>query len=365
MWGSPGIKINHVIFLVVISCIPSMFTIPAHATKENTIDIQYPVFSTIIYGSGSLIANGTFQDYNSSAVPVITISIDNSQYTPNISGEYWNISLNLASGWHTLTATIRDQTSKDQQTVQFLVLNGHMAIPKMNLLVIKESQVCLSLLKSGTNSSCPTLGELKQYDTSNQAIAGKILQNNDGTWYRTPPQLKDWWNFIDKKGNPVICVECDYDYALLSQAQVIFLEPHGFVFPSLDPVQYENTTTTYWNGTDYVTKTIQVSSYPNTTLDVNFDRYVSPDCLTADIVYSKIMMLDTINYLDNGCKKSNLITNSTLLIPKVPFDYNNPFSSLHYQSYAQSIKNTGGLSNCIIEKCDYKDPYSNSDYAKG
>lgn len=331
--------------------------LPSHAAQPTGIQITYPTFSTILYGNGSLVATGTFTEFNATLTPTISISLDGTHYTPNVDGNTWSIYFsNISGGWHTIIASLSDTQTTKQDSVQFLIINGHVSIPKLNILLLKESSTCLALLKSHTPSSCPTLGQLKQYDTSNQFLSGTILQKSDGTWYRTPAHVKGWWNFINKTGNPVICVECDFDYSLIDQAQIIFLNPNGFVFASPNPALYQNNTETYWNGTQYLTRTVQQETPSSTTFQINFDRYVSPDCLTANISYSPMLLGDTISYMENGCKKTNLITSKTLVVPQVPFDTEH-CTQCHYEQWLNQVKQ--GNSSKM------RDPNDNPGYANG
>lgn len=349
------------LMLVILGSLSLLSIIPAHANQPTGINITYPTFSTIIYdnanGTNSLIGTGTFQEDNATLTPTITISLDNNQYTPNVNGNTWSISLGgLSGGWHTITAKLSDTISNVQDTVQFLVINGHVAIPKINLLLIQESNTCEKLLQSNITSDCPTLGQLKSYDTSNKFLAGDIVQQSNGLWIREPPHVKGWWNFVTSTGNPVVCVQCDFNFGLIDQAQILFIEPHSFTFASPSPNQYQNTTETYWNGTQDLTRIMQQPTGASTTFNINFDRYVSSDCLTANIAYSPMMLSDTIAYLEGGCKKTNLITNKTLVVPIVPFNTEH-CTECHYETWLNQVKHS----------TDYtmKDPNENPGYAKG
>ncbi len=107
------------------------------------------------------------------------------------------------------------------------------------------------------------------------------------------------------------------------------------------------------------------------------DRYVDDTCMSADIVYSRSLMLDTIKYLESGCKQTSISNTSVVQIPNNPLvNYNrttnvpfhkfildSPYSSLNYKNYLKSLlhghsifsgnKTAGGLGpgNCITHIC--------------
>ena len=232
-----------------------------------------------------------------------------------------------------------------------------------NLILVKLSEGCEKLISSGNNSTCPTISTLKTYDTSNQNQVGKFIQKPDGSWIRSSPTIKNWWSFINKTGTPVVCVECDYDYSLLDMAQLIMIEPNQFSYASLSPYQNDTIPWTIFNGTQYVTRQIQdlTNSY---TLDVNSNRYVTPDCLNANISYSPMLLSDTISYLENGCTKTNLRLNSTLTVPLHPFDLQHCVQC-NYQKWLSQAKQNN-IGNCITNKCQtITDPNSNPGFRFG
>ena len=275
----------------LIVCLPVMIISlsliglsPAWAENLH-VAIVTPSPNAIFY-NGTAVMTGTFEDDNTTSTYTITGIADGNDYAASVtSPNTWSVEFTgLSPGWHRIGVEIADQLYNTEDYEEIIIISGHMSQPKQNILLIKESETCLDLLKINTTSDCPTLGQLLPWDTSNQNIAGKIIKEPNGQWTRTKPVASQWWNFINKTGNPVVCVECDFDYGLIDQAQMIILEPKGFSFPSSSSYTYYNTTESYWNGTMYLTRAIQVPQQ-YTTLVINHDRYLYPDCSTEDLVF--------------------------------------------------------------------------------
>lgn len=346
-----------VIFLSLIG------TSPAWAENLH-ISIISPTPNSVFYNN-TVTVSGTWSDDNSTSSPTLSVgAIDQGMNGPSVSGNTWTINLsNLNPGWHTIEAIISDQTTTRQvDSVQVIIITGHQNQPRFNILFVKESNTCLALLKSNSKSGCPTLGTLNQWDTSNQKIAGKIVQLPNGQWTRTKPMLAQWWNFVNQTGLPVVCVECDFDYSQIARAQIIFVDPHGFKFPTLNAVQYQNQTESYWNGTMYLNRIVQQQTTASTTLTINSDRYHSPDCTSSEIGYSPQMMADTIAFMDSNCVKTNLILNSTIVVPQIPFDFAHS-TWYHGEKWLENVTSSIATQNCQ-EGCKNiaSDPYHNKGF---
>ena len=217
---------------------------------------------------------------------------------------------------------------------------------RYHILAVEYSEGCQTMINHNLTSSCPVLNQIWKYDTSNKYISGNIILSH-GKYIRSNPQIKNdylWYN--DSK--TIVCVDCNLPLDKPDVFQTIFIEPSSFVY--INKTQTLNNTNTW-------------TSFSN--------RYVSPDCISSTIGYSDFLLNDTINYMLSNCTITNIHNNQTNFIKQTPFQYNNPFSSLHMQTYLKELMHghdffngnhtLGGLGigNCINIKCDYKDPYRN------
>lgn len=188
------------------------------------------------------------------------------------------------------------------------------------------------------NSTCPATSQLVKYDTSNQKVSGKFVISN-GEVIRTNPQLKNHWLWYY---TPIVCIICKVPLDKPDLFSVIFIEPQGF---------------TYTYKTDNAT---------NNTFKSYKDRFTTPDCISTMIGTTKnfdYLLNDTIHYVLSGCKITNININQTNTLKQTPFNYDNPYSTLHYQKQIQQLK-TSVVKNCINVKCDIKDPYIKKNWNK-
>ncbi len=349
-------------FLLLLALIPALlFTFnDAHAFMSITLTNPSPNAQII---GNSLDINGTWEDTNSSSIPTISAGVvDQGLVTATVSGNTFGVSISgLTSGNHTVQATITDQIGSTSDRFQIEIVAGHIVQSKLNLILLKESNTCEVLLKENIPSGCPTLNQLAPFDTSDHRYTGKIIQTDSGQWIRTKPVISQWWNFINATGKPVVCVECDFDYAQVARTQIVFIQPVSFAFASLDPVPERNVTETYWNGTEYLTRSITDTSPPSITLNVNHNRYYSPDCMESDIAFSPILINDTINFLESGCTKTKLILTTTLTGASVPFDFAHS-NWYHEQVWLNNVTASIASQDCQ-EGCKdiARDPYHTVD----
>jgi len=201
------------------------------------------------------------------------------------------------------------------------------SVQQIGKIGIQLSMVCLAELKSHTNSSCLNYNDLKQFDNTNPLYAGLWVEQPYE--HRLAPKIKNHENF---NPNPwAIMVDPNADYT--TSAKMIIVDTHF----------------TWTNQNDSSNKGLQMKSYQ--------DRYVSSDCNEARVGPNIPLIQDTITYLESGCTTSNMNTTKIIYQKEIPFSYNNPHSTLHYQDLVSKVKATGGLGNCLQNQCGLKDPY--------
>ena len=216
------------------------------------------------------------------------------------------------------------------------------------ILFVNLSQTCENMIKYHI-SGCPSLSSLVSFDTSNQNISGKFVKIGNDT-IRTNPQVKSNWLYYFGKSK-IVCVECSADITVMQQSQQIIIQPTGFSFVD----QIANATKGQW------------VSYS--------DRYMQ-GCDTATISNDMGLLKDTIHYMLSGCvAKTGFNGTVSHKVNNTPWQYDNPFSTLHQSTYLKNImhnhlsyngnKTFGGIgpSLCINGKtCDFKDPYAKEGY---
>lgn len=216
------------------------------------------------------------------------------------------------------------------------------AIVKIPLLIVSYSQTCENMIKNNI-SGCPPLDSITQYDTSNQYLSGKFIKQGDRT-IRTDPQVKNHWLWYEGQGKTTVCIECKMDIASSQKSLNIIIEPTSYSFTDKN----DNIVKDKWN-------------YHN-------DRYMQ-GCDTATISNIPNLLNDTIHYLLSDCTVTSFNGTVTKLVHVSPWDYNNPYSTLHQVSYLKDImhshsfyngnKTQGGLgpTDCIRHQCSFIDPY--------
>ena len=83
------------------------------------------------------------------------------------------------------------------------------------VLLVSYSQTCENMIKNYIKG-CTPLSEMIPFDTSNQYISGKFVNQGNDT-IRTNPEVKNNWLFYKYSNKQVVCVECAFD---ISSTQV-------------------------------------------------------------------------------------------------------------------------------------------------
>lgn len=217
-------------------------------------------------------------------------------------------------------------------------------VKQLGKIGIQLSQVCLADLKNHLNSTCLKYSDLKQFDNTNPLYAGLWVEQPYE--HRLNPKIKNHENF---NPNPwAIMVDPNAEFTTL--AKMIIVDTHF----------------NYTNQND--------SSNRGLSMKVYQDRYVSNNCVEARVGPNIALIQDTINYLESGCTSTSMNTTKIITQKEIPFSYDNPYSSLHLNSYQKSIlhghsyyngnKTSGGLgpNDCIRHLCSFTDPYKKVGY---
>lgn len=320
--------------------------------SPTDITITTPKYNTVL-SSSSVVISGT---YSSANIPTITLTVEGKNYGVSYNTKLltWSSTLSLSNGWHTVKATLNDGGKILVTSSQFMInTGGNKAQVKYPQLNIEYSQACRAMISHGDFTTCPRLSDLIPYDTSNQHYSGKFVQGKYDM-VRTNPQLKNAFMWYK---NFTICVDCQIDASSEATMQNIFLEATA---------NFPYTKHTSVNVSTNNTGLIKLVPYNYTTtfnevnagLTIYHDRYVTDNCMEANLVYSPELLQDTINYMKSGCKITFYNKTTTTIIPFHPIDYKNAPQYQYMNYVAQSLKNNIG--NCITKQCTpVKNPQNN------
>jgi hypothetical protein len=211
---------------------------------------------------------------------------------------------------------------------------------------VQLSQGCITALKNHIPVGCPTYQTLAIADNTTRGYYGKIVNDTNGFSHRSKPTAPNYYNVIHEN-HWVVAVDPTQQFIEGQKTQMIIVMPPGTLAGYTDPSQ---------------------SVGDNHTRIEYHDRYVDSLCKEARIAYSYTLYIDTISYLESGCKTTTYSDHSIKQTGNQPVTLDNPFSSLLYTSYKKQLLNghsifgnqtTGGLGigNCINTICSYKDPY--------
>jgi len=216
-------------------------------------------------------------------------------------------------------------------------------VTQLGKIGIQLSQVCLMDLKNHLNSTCLNYNDLKDFDNTNPLWAGLWVEQPYE--HRLNPKIKNHENF---NPNPwVVMVDPNADYTV--GARMVTVDNHF----------------TWTNQNDSSNKGLALKSY--------VDRYVSDDCQEARVGPNLSLIKDTIAYLESNCTANTMNTTNITTQVEIPFSYNNPYSTLHYEDLIKKVTHghttttnstrvTGGLGlgDCIHKVCSYTDPFKKS-----
>jgi hypothetical protein len=212
-----------------------------------------------------------------------------------------------------------------------------------NIIMIIPSELCTRAIEHHVKTDCPTLHSLMKYDNSNQHISGYFYPNIlDNTWSRSDPQVKNHWQYYGYTNHTIVCVYCTGNYLTTDLYKTIILEPVSFEYAphnfTSEPYNVPEYNSTYGNFTNVLYQQNEIDAGLTTFLN----RQVT-GCNTATIAYSDLLLNDTIKYLESGCTKTNYNMTNTQKVPNSPWEYSNPFSSLHYLSALKQMTDGYGI----------------------
>lgn len=221
---------------------------------------------------------------------------------------------------------------------------------KNKLIGIRLSSTCISLLKSNTNTTCPTYQDLLPFDSSDIRISGNFTFDEKGFFYRQEPSLKKSWelyrqdpkprNIVDPpKGMtdiiPQIIIESNFDTYLL-QGQL-----------TINP-EYKIVTEQVKSKVTGKTRTLQYQNKTQEFATIQFhDRYIDDKCLVARInseVWQKLLP-DTLLHLRMGCTDDSTQFNERVIIYQNKTKINRMDHKWYqYQEWLSQV-----LSTCILK----------------
>lgn len=341
-----------------------------HNAFASSISFDQPINNQVITNS-TVILSGTFLDtanqtylssHGVSLTNSISLTIDGNGYSVNALNNQWSVTAtSISDGPHKAIVTLTDNTgqyAKDE--VDFITITSKFTPSRFNLIELLPDKSCQLLLAHHIPSQCPTLGELAKFDTTNQTYSGKVIEKSDGTWIRTAPEVKQFWQFWKGLNTNIVCAGCDVDFQYADAFKIIWFTPHNFTYTQINYSAPRTIDQTYWNGTKYLTRQIADPSIQSANTK-SWNRYVSDDCMTANEVFSPQMLADTIYYMDSGCHaNSTKIINTATLVHVLPvIDYEHSHA-IQLQNY---ITGVNPAQNCITNTCaQVSNPDSNQGF---
>lgn len=214
-----------------------------------------------------------------------------------------------------------------------------------NKIGVQLSQECITVLKHHMKTDCPTYQVLAIADNTTHGYYGKLVNDSNGFVHRSKTTAPNYYNVIHED-HWIVAVDPTQQFIEGSKTRMIIVMPPGTLssFTNSDQSVGDNHTRIEYH-----------------------DRYVDSGCKEARISYNYNLYMDTISYLESGCKSTTYIDHTIKQTGNKPVTLDNPFSSLHYTDYLKKLLNghsifrnntSGGLGpvNCISHQCSYADP---------
>lgn len=334
------------------------FILPeSHAFKPETgISITSPTYNQVIY-SNNITITGT--SYNATS---ILLGIDQAPSIPIfiLPDGTWTHTTTVSNGFHSIivqSSNINGNLAYD--TTHFNSISSHQTPTKYNFILVEYSEACQRMLDNNITSDCPTLDKLMKYDNTNQNITGHLSINSKGQFYRTNPVVSNYYEFWNGFTSPPVCIDCRFNLGAPDLVPLIMIEPVGFTYVAVNSEShhYINQTQGGIKQNYTITSPQNIPQAYGNYLITYHDRYVTPNCLDANIVFTPSLFVDTINYMISGCKHTNFNNTSITINPEIITD---PTSSIIYKEKkyeSDSLKITK-IQNCITHKCNLpKDPF--------
>lgn len=166
---------------------------------------------------------------------------------------------------------------REQAKLQLNETKALLPNPSLKVISIQLSKTCLYMVQHNMTTSCPTIKDLAKYDTTEQVYLGKFVEKP--YYHREKSHLATPGTTLKQLTDYIICVDCPYDVLVHSKS-----------------ITVTNNKLSYTKDSDK--KVVNNTRY----------EYIGRSvvgCAFATIYYNDILLVDTINYLKNGCKESN------------------------------------------------------------
>jgi hypothetical protein len=199
-------------------------------------------------------------------------------------------------------------------------------LSQSNRIGIQLSPTCITLIKNHMNTTCPTYDKLKPLDNTNPIWAGQWI--NDTYYHRHLPRVSN--HYLMNQNTFIVMVDPDPNFTTISK--MIIIQAGNF---------------TYTNPSDSIGNNHTRNEYQN--------RFVS-GCTEAIVAPLPSLIEDTLHYMESGCKITAYKEKVTTKTKDTPFQYGNPYSSLHYKNQINQLKQHP-MGDCIHKKCDISNPY--------
>jgi hypothetical protein len=182
------------------------------------------------------------------------------------------------------------------------------------LIGIDISQGCITQIRNGFATDCPSYMELEKFDTSRQEVSG-VFVNDDGFYHRDLPIQKNSWRLYDHDPTPRIIV--DPPLGMSERIRLITIQDNFDIYllpesknmkPSYEIINMTKSADE-WGKEQFhsgLGKTSYFNQIDTAARTVFHDRYVDEKCKQAIINADKweILLPDTITYMQHNCNDS-------------------------------------------------------------
>jgi len=199
-----------------------------------------------------------------------------------------------------------------------------------NQIGVELSNSCLTAIKYNLKTKCPSYEDLYYLDSSNQIISGKFVTTDD-FFYRNTTVVRNSWAWYSA-----------------DQTQRIFIDPPAEMHNKIKMITLLPNFKTYYQQSDIMRKYTgnDTSSMQEFDRVLYHDRYVNINCSIATINADKwkILLNDTINFMQNNCDESatDIDIVEVISVKKTEFDLTKS------QAYIDAKRLKWIIKNCLF-----------------
>lgn len=229
--------------------------------------------------------------------------------------------LQLESGFLTIIKELTSILNKDDSQDTVINVNNTGLAKKLGITL---SKTCIIMITNNFTTTCPSYQDLLVLDNSIYEFSGEFVTDKNGFFHRGDPPVGNSWRLYDFDDTPRMFV--DPPVGMTTRVKLITIVPNFDNFFILgDNVQHQTfemveKTITITYGDQIKEKTFMIRNQTQEWGRIIYhDRYVE-NCDSAYINAEdwKFILVDTINYIRNGCDPAfTEFINKEIIIPEL------------------------------------------------